>query len=244
MSAPTTRPPEQSATRAERELAEADAAQSAAKAAGQGPSASPNDCPATAHRRAVGDPVAGGTRRRRHLRHPRRSRVAGLRPAFRLAEAPPRPGPPRAGRGTCRQWIRARHRQGRCVHGDVGSRRHQPGHPAGRRAHGLDPGGRDHRPGRSRADRHRRLPGSRHLGHHDADHQAQLPGPRRRRHPAGDGRGVPHRRVRAARSGARRHPQGRAAGRSARSAGRRRSTCPATSRTPSRTTARSARPPS
>ena len=37
-------------------------------------------------------------------------------------------------------------------------------------------------PGRSRADRHRRLPGSRHLGHHDADHQAQLPGPRRRRH--------------------------------------------------------------
>ena len=32
------------------------------------------------------------------------------------------------------------------------------------------------------ADRHRRLPGSRHLRHHDADHQAQLPGPQRRRH--------------------------------------------------------------
>ena len=42
-------------------------------------------------------------------------------------------------------------------------------------------------------DRHRRLPGSRHLRHHHADHQAQLPGPRRRRHRAGDGRGVPHR---------------------------------------------------
>ena len=29
------------------------------------------------------------------------------------------------------------------------------------------------------ADRHRRLPGGRHLRHHDADHQAQLPGPQR-----------------------------------------------------------------
>ena len=38
------------------------------------------------------------------------------------------------------------------------------------------------------------LPGGRHLRHHDADHQAQLPGPRRRRHPAGDRRGVPPRR--------------------------------------------------
>ena len=34
-------------------------------------------------------------------------------------------------------------------------------------------------------DRHRRLPGSRHLRHHHADHQAQLPGPRRRRHRRG-----------------------------------------------------------
>ena len=51
-------------------------------------------------------------------------------------------------------------------------------------------------------------------------------------------------RVRPPGSGARRHPQGRPAGRSARSAGRRRSICPATSRTPSRTTARCVRPPS
>ena len=43
------------------------------------------------------------------------------------------------------------------------------------------------------ADRDRRLPGGRHLRHHDADHQAQLPGSLRRRHPAGDRRGVPHR---------------------------------------------------
>ena len=34
-------------------------------------------------------------------------------------------------------------------------------------------------PGGSRADRHRCLPGGRHLRHHDADHQAQLPRPRR-----------------------------------------------------------------
>ena len=62
------------------------------------------------------------------------------------------------------------------------------------------------------ADRHRRIPGSRHLRHHDADHQAQLPGPRRRRHRASDGRGVPHRVIRPAGSGARRHPEGRSAG--------------------------------
>ncbi len=98
------------------------------------------------------------------------------------------------------------------MHGDVGPRRHQPGDAAGRRAHGLHPGGRGDRSGRPGADRHRRLPGSRHLGHHDADHQAQLPGAQRRRHPAGDGRGLPHRPVRASRSGAGRHPQGRAAG--------------------------------
>ena len=62
------------------------------------------------------------------------------------------------------------------------------------------------------ADRHRRLPGGRHLRHHDADHQAQLPGPLRRRHSPGDGRGLPHRGLGTPGRGARRHPQGRAAG--------------------------------
>ena len=205
MSAPTTRPTRAVGDRAER-------GRPAAAAASPARSQPRTRCAATAHRRAGGNPVAGGTRRRGHLRHPRRRRAAGLRPAVRLAEAAPRPGPPRAGRRTRRQRIRARHRQGRRVHGDLGSRRHQPGHPAGRRPDGLDPGGRDHRPGRPRPDRHRRLPGSRHLRHHDADHQAQLPRPRRRRHRPGDGRGVPHRAVRPAGRGARRHPQGRAAG--------------------------------
>ena len=69
---------------------------------------------------------------------------------------------------------------------------------------------RDHRPGALGGDRDRRLPGSRHLRHHDADHEAQLPGPARRRHPADARRGAPHRLDRPARAGAGRHRQGRA----------------------------------
>ena len=65
---------------------------------------------------------------------------------------------------------------------------------------------------RPRLDRHRRLPGSRHLRHHPADHQAQLPRAARRGHPAGDRRGVPPGRHRPARPGAGRPAQGRAAG--------------------------------
>ena len=42
------------------------------------------------------------------------------------------------------------------------------------RAHGLGSHRGDHRPGRQRGDRDRRLPGSRYPRHHDADHQAQL----------------------------------------------------------------------
>ena len=41
-----------------------------------------------------------------------------------------------------------------------------------------------HRPGAHRADRHRRLPGGRHLRHHDADRQALDPDPGPARHPA------------------------------------------------------------
>ena len=53
-------------------------------------------------------------------------------------------------------------------------------------------------------DRHRRLPGGRHLRHHAADHEAQLPRAGRRRHPAGDRRGVPPRLDRTPGPGARR----------------------------------------
>ena len=70
----------------------------------------------------------------------------------------------------------------------------------------------DHRPGRRRGDRHRRLPGGRHPRHHDADHQAQLPGHRPRRHPAHRRRGVPHRLHRPARPGAGRRREVGAAG--------------------------------
>ena len=68
-----------------------------------------------------------------------------------------------------------------------------------------------HRPGRQPADRLRRVPGNRHHRHHAADHQAQLPGHARGGRRAGRARGVSHRRVRPARSGADRHHQGRAA---------------------------------
>ena len=64
----------------------------------------------------------------------------------------------------------------------------------------------------SALDRDRRLPGGRHLRHHDADHEAQLPGHRRRRHRPDHRRGVPHRLHRPARPGPRRHRQGRPAG--------------------------------
>ena len=70
----------------------------------------------------------------------------------------------------------------------------------------------DHRAGRRRDDRHRRLPGGRHPRHHDADHQAQLPGHRPRRHPAHGRRGLPHRLDRPSGPGARRRGQVGAAG--------------------------------
>ena len=72
-----------------------------------------------------------------------------------------------------------------------GPGRDEPGHPPGRRAHGLRADRGDHRPGAQRRDRHRRLPGSRHPRHHDAGDQAQLPGHQRRRDPAADRRGLP-----------------------------------------------------
>ncbi len=74
------------------------------------------------------------------------------------------------------------------------------------------PHGGHHRPGRRRRDRHRRLPGGRHPRHHDAGHQAQLPRHRPRRDPARRRRGLLHRLHRAARPGARRRREVRAAG--------------------------------
>ena len=67
-------------------------------------------------------------------------------------------------------------------------------------------------------DRHRRLPGVRHHRHHDADRQALVARPGRRGHPARDEGGVPRRRAPAA-------------------AGPCSSTCRATSRRPSSTSA-------
>ena len=90
-----------------------------------------------------------------------------------------------------------------------------------RRADGLDPDRRPHRPGRDLPDRQRRLPGGRHRRHHPALHQAQLAGEghgqARRDHP----RGLPHRDLRPPRPGAR-------------------STSPRTSSSPSPTTRRPA----
>ncbi len=62
----------------------------------------------------------------------------------------------------------------------VGSRRHQHGDAAHRRADGFHPAGLHHRPGPDASDRQRRVPGMRHGRHHAALHQAQLAGERRR----------------------------------------------------------------
>ncbi len=80
------------------------------------------------------------------------------------------------GAGHAAAGLRAGDRQGRRLHGDLGPGRDEPGDADRRRVHGLGADRRDHRSGRQRRDRHRRLPGGRHLRHHDADHQAQLPG--------------------------------------------------------------------
>ena len=94
-----------------------------------------------------------------------------------------------------------------------GSWSHQSRHRHCNRADGFVADGLHHRPGAEQDDRLRRVPGDRHHRHHAADHEAQLPRDARRRHHADDEGGVPPGEVRTSRAGARRHHEGRAAGR-------------------------------
>ena len=96
----------------------------------------------------------------------------------------------------------------------------------------------------STLDGHRRVPGGRHRRHHDADHEALVPGHR----PGRRARRPSPRRTRSRRPAAPApcwwtSPKTPSRSRR-RSSGRRRSTCPATVRSPRRTASRSSRPPS
>ena len=91
--------------------------------------------------------------------------LPGLRPAPRLHH-PSHPRAPRAGRRPHGRGLRPRDRPSGRGHGHERPGRDQPGHPAVRRVHGLDPHGRHHRPGQPARDRHRRLPGVRHRRDH------------------------------------------------------------------------------
>ena len=59
------------------------------------------------------------------------------------------------------------------AHGHERPGRHEHGHAAVRRLHGLDPDGVHHRAGAHLGDRHRRLPGVRHRRHHPLGDEAQ-----------------------------------------------------------------------
>ena len=87
-----------------------------------------------------------------------------LRRAARQLD-PPRPGAPRTGRGIHRPGHGARHRAP-AVCSAPPARRDQPAHRDRRREARLDPARRDHRPGASHHDRHRRFQESRHLRAH------------------------------------------------------------------------------
>ena len=151
-----------------------------------------------------------GRGRPRSIRAPRGSHHAALR----CASAVPiqaRPGSSRARRSPHGRRLWPRERRRRCLHGDVRPGRHQSGDRPRQRNDGFGARGRDHGERGDGVDRFRCLPGSGHYWHHDPGHEAQLP---RARPPAAardDQRGVspgPHR---ATGTGARRHPEGRAA---------------------------------
>ena len=182
-------------------------------------------------------------RGRHGLRHPRRRDPPGVRPAVRLDQDPPHPGPARAGRRARRPGLRRR----RPARSASAWRPAAPARPTSSRRSPTPT--MDSVPivaitGQvaERLDRHRRLPGGRHPRHHDADHQAQLPRHRPGRDPARDRRGVLHRRHRAPGPGPRRHRQGRAPGDDDVRVPRRSSSSPATGPSPSRTPSRCARP--
>ena len=175
------------------------------------------------HRRAVARPLARGGRRRGRLRHPRRRDPARLRPAARLHEGPARPGPPRAGRRARGDRLRAGHRQGRGLHGDLRARARPTWSPRSpTRTWTRCRSSRSPARSAAAADRHRRLPGGRHPRHHACRSPSTTswsPTPTEipraiaeAFHLAATGRPGP---------GAGRHPQGRAAGADRPSPGRR-----------------------
>ena len=125
------------------------------------------------------------------------------------------PGAPRAGRRPRRRGLRRGIEQDRRRHRDVRSRCDQPRHRDRRRLHGLGADRLHHRSGLLEPDGDGCLPGGRHRRHHDADHEALVPREARRGHPRRDRRGVRDRRHRSPRPRARRHHEGRPAGRGA-----------------------------
>ena len=127
-----------------------------------------------------------------------------------------------AGGGHAAEGYAKATRQGRRRVRDLGPGRDQHRHAADRRDDGLRPAGGLHRPGADRAARHRRLPGGRHVRHHDADRQALVRDPAPDGDPAGRARGVPHRPHRPPGPGADRHPAGPQPRRDRLPAGRRR----------------------
>ena len=136
-------------------------------------------------------------------------------PLMDIDRAPPHPRAPRAGRRPRGRGLRRGIQQGRRRDRDLRPRRDQPRHRDRRRLHGLGADRLHHRPGVLEPHGDRRVPGGRHRRHHDADHEALVPREARRRTSRRDRRGVRDRHHRPPRPRARRHHEGRAAGRGA-----------------------------
>ena len=154
--------------------------------------------------------VSGARRREARVWLSGWSDPAGIRRAAAQFD-PSHPGAARAGCHAHGRWLRARHRRRGRRGGHFRPRRHQHGH---RHRHGdarLLAYRVHHRASRQQTAGLGRLSGNRHHRRDAADHQAQLSGdPRRRDRPHG-ARSLLRGEVRAARTGADRHHQGRAA---------------------------------